>query len=100
MCAVTVVAEYDRPVITEVRLRLLDAEKDGLLGFASCVLDGSFFLNNIAVRRGTDNRLYLSYPATRSQQDVTHHHWNPITRPASEAVEDAILGRMRQMGRA
>ena len=98
MCAVTVVEERVSPSITEVKLRLLDEEKEGLLGFASCILDASFFLNNIAIRRGMDARLYLSYPATKSQQDVAHHHWNPITRPASEAVEDAILGRVRQLG--
>jgi DNA-binding cell septation regulator SpoVG len=86
--------EYD---ISEIRIRLLDLEKDGLIGFASCVLNGSYFLNNIAIRRGQDSRLFLSYPAGRSNHDVQHFHWNPISKRASEALEAAILGRLRAM---
>ena len=33
--AITTVAEEDRPHISEVKLRLLDEEREGLLGFAS-----------------------------------------------------------------
>lgn len=85
--------------VSEIRLRLRDEEQGGLLGFASCVLGGSYFLNNIAIRRGADGQLYLSYPATRSNQDVEHFHWNPITRDASRVLEQAILGRLQAMGR-
>ncbi len=86
--------EYD---ISEIRIRLLDVEKDGLVGFASCVLNRSYFLNNIAIRRARDRGLFLTYPTGRSTQDVQHFHWNPISKRASEALEAAILGRLRAM---
>ncbi|MFH1680730.1 MAG: hypothetical protein ABIH26_08805 [Candidatus Eisenbacteria bacterium] len=86
--------EFD---ISEIRIRLLDAERDGLVGFGSCVLNRSLYLNNIAIRRGQDGRLYLSYPAGRSNQAVQHFHWNPISKRASDALEAAILGRLRAM---
>ena len=93
-----VVMRRGSPKISEIRVRLLDGEKEGLLGFASCVLNGSYFLNNIAIRRGQDGRLFLSYPAMRSNQSVPHFHWNPISREGSEALEKAILGRLKEMG--
>ena len=85
--------------ISEVKLRILDAEEDGLLGFASCVLDGRYFLNNIAIRQGEDGQLFLTYPAGKSAGGVQHHHWNPISKDAAQLMENAILGRMRSLGR-
>lgn len=85
--------------ITEIRVRILDEERNGLVGFASCVLSGAYFLNNIAIRRGSDGTLFLSYPASRSSHDVEHFYWNPISKEASKVLEAAILGRLREMGR-
>jgi DNA-binding cell septation regulator SpoVG len=84
-------------LVTEVRLRLLEDEKDGLVGFASCVLLGGFYLNNIAIRRGRDSRLFLTYPASPSRGGAEHHHWNPINAEAAGLLEEAILGRLRTM---
>lgn len=83
--------------ISEIRIRLPDGEKEGLVAFASCVFNRSLYLNNIAIRRGQDGRLYLSYPAGRSNQDVPHFFWNPISKRAADALEAAILGRLRAM---
>ena len=80
--------------ISEIRIRLLDEEQGGLLGFASCVLNGAYFLNNIEIRRSAERGLCLAYPISRSNQDVAYFHWNPITRDASRALEEAILGRL------
>ena len=85
--------------VSEVKLRLLDHEERGLVGFASCVLHGEYYLNNISVRRGEDGGLFLTYPAARSGGGVPYHHWNPITKGAAKALERAVLGRLRTMGR-
>jgi len=93
-------AKHERltgPVLTEVRLRLLDQEQDGLIGFASCVLDDMFFLNNVAIRRGSDGGLFLTFPATRSKGGTPHFHWNPITAEAANMIENAVLGRLREI---
>ena len=85
--------------VSEVKLRLLDREERGLIGFASCILHGEYYMNNISVRRGTDGGLFLAYPAGKSCGGALHHHWNPITRSAAKAMDRAILGRLGELGR-
>lgn len=83
--------------VSEIRIRLLDGEKEGLVGFAPCVLNRSLFLNNIAIRRGRDSRLFLTYPASPSRGGAEHYHWDPINAEAAGLLEGAILGRLRSM---
>ncbi|MFH1680644.1 MAG: hypothetical protein ABIH26_08375 [Candidatus Eisenbacteria bacterium] len=85
--------------ISEIRFRMLDQEKDGLLGFASCLLLGAFYLNDIAIRRGRNRDLYLTYPVTRSRSGSPHRVWNPINETGARLLNEAILGRLREMGR-
>lgn len=77
----------------EVRFRP-SPQPGHVLGWASCVLNGAVFLNNIAVVRDAAGHLRLTYPALRSQSDVRHFHFNPITRDAQRAFDDAILRRL------
>jgi len=80
--------------IGEVKIRLVDETPDGLLGWASCVLNGCVFLNNIAIRRATTGEIHLTYPHTRSRSEQRYFLFNPITQEASQAFERAILGRL------
>jgi DNA-binding cell septation regulator SpoVG len=99
--AVSVAEEWlgEVPLVSEVRLRLVDEEKDGLVGYGSCVLLGGLYLNDIAIRRGRDGNLFLTYPISRSRSGAQHHVWNPICREAAKLLENAILGRVQEMGR-
>lgn len=84
--------------ISEVRIRLIDQPNGTVLGWASCLVNGVLFLNNIAIVRGEES-IHLRYPFQRaagSQQK--HHHHNPITKDAQEAFDRAILGRLAEMG--
>ena len=90
--------ESSNGTISEVKLRLLDEEDAGLVGFASCVLHGEYFLNNIAIRRSRGGSLFLVYPAMESRNRARYHHWNPITRHAAAELEQAILRPVREMG--
>ena len=83
-------------IITEVQLRLLDEEDAGLVGFASCVLHGEYFLNNMAIRRSREGKLFLVYPVMESRNRVQYHHWNPITRAASRELEQAVLRKLQK----
>lgn len=84
-----------RPVeVSEVKIRLVDEGADGLLGWASCVVNGAIYLNNIAVRRSRSGELILTYPCKRSQSEAKYFYFNPITREAHRVLDEAILGKL------
>ena len=75
--------------ITEVNLTPIQP-KDGLIGFASFVLNGSFYMGSVAIYAKPDGTFRLLYPAKKvwaTNMDVFH----PINREASKAVERAIF---------
>ena len=80
--------------ISEVKIRLVNDGTHGLLGWASCVVNGALYLNNIAIRRGRDGRLVLHYPIKRSRSDKKYFFFNPITHEARRVLDEAILGRL------
>ena len=80
--------------VTEVKIRLVDESSDGLLGWASCVVNGALYLNNIAIRRSRTGELALAYPSSRSRSDQKHFYFNPITREAKLAIDEAVLGKL------
>lgn len=86
--------------VSDVQLRFVEDGKDGLLAWASCVIDGAVYLNNIAVRRGKDGRLMLTYPAKITAAGSRYYLFNPISKEASTILEDAILRRLAELARA
>jgi DNA-binding cell septation regulator SpoVG len=83
--------------ITDIKLRLVEEGKDGLVAWASCVIGGSIILNNIAVRRGQDGNLFLTYPAKQTAAGTKYNYFNPISREAADLVERAIMSRIREL---
>jgi DNA-binding cell septation regulator SpoVG len=84
------------PEITEVKIRVAPGT-DGLLGWASCVVNRTLVVNDIAIRRGKDNSLFLTYPTKVSGQGKRHPTYFPIDRETSQAFEDAIVGELRRL---
>jgi DNA-binding cell septation regulator SpoVG len=80
--------------VTEVKIRLVDEGTDGLIGWASCVINGAVYLNNIAIRRSRNGEMMLTYPCKRSQSDQKYFYFNPITREAHRVLDEAILGKL------
>ena len=85
--------------VSEVRVRLMDRSEDGLIGWASCVVNDSIYLNNIAIRLGKDSRVVLTYPATKSRGDSRYFHFNPISQEAAQVLEAAILDKLKLASR-
>lgn len=71
--------------VSEVRVRL--SRHDDLVGWASCLVNGALYLNNIVVKSGRDG-LYLHFPRV---VDKPHFVFNPISADALKAFEDAIF---------
>ncbi len=63
----------------------------GLLGFVAFVLNGSFLLDGLALRRTREGRLTLSWPARRDQAGRDHYVVRPLDDDARVAVEHAVL---------
>ena len=81
--------------VSEVKIRLVDEGDDGLIGWASCVVNGALYLNNIAIRRGRGGELVLTFPSKRSRSEQKYFYFNPITREAKRAIDEAILGKLK-----
>lgn len=69
---------------------------EGLLGFASCVIDGQLFLGSIAIFSKLGGGFRLVYPTKKIGERNLHYH-HPIRSEASGAIEDAILPKAEQI---
>lgn len=69
---------------------------NGLIGFASVVLDG-LYLGSIGVYSRLDGSGYrITYPTKKvSGKDLNIYH--PINRDLSQEIEAAITGRAREL---
>lgn len=84
--------------ITDVKVRIVDDGTGGLVAWASCVLSDAIRLDNIAIRRGHDGALFLTYP-NKVSGSGKHPYFNPISSGAAKAVEDAVLARLASLAR-
>ncbi len=70
--------------------------QDGLIGFASCVLDNCYFIGSIAIYTRLDGGHRLVYPSKKLGERNMHFH-HPINHEANKAIEDAVLERVRSI---
>ena len=67
--------------------------KDGLLGFASFVIDRKFYVGSVAIFSRLDGGgIRLSYPK-KGQIDCVH----PISQKAGEIITEAIQRRFNEL---
>ncbi|MBU8922287.1 MAG: SpoVG family protein [Bacteroidales bacterium] len=86
--------------IGKVHVRLVENGTDGLLAWATVVLENAIKLDNLAIRRSCDGSLYVTYPAKRSSSGKTHQYFHPINTQAAEAIQNAILARLASLAKA
>lgn len=77
--------------ISDVQFRFVQDGRDGLVAWVSLVLGQSLALNNLALRRGSDGSLFLTYPAKQSRSGGRFHYFHPITRDTSQTLLSAVL---------
>jgi len=100
----TITRKDDRPMsdhdaasepitVSEVRVRMAEDDNpvDGLLAWASCVINGSVLLNNIAIFRDPDGNLKTKFPYKRGRAGQKYYHCCPISREAKAIIDRAIL---------
>ena len=78
--------------ITEVQIELIKST-NGLIGFASLVIDDNFYLSSIAIHKKLNADGYrLTYP-NKGQFTIFH----PINKQSSSQVELAVFGKLKDV---
>jgi stage V sporulation protein G len=82
--------------ITEVQV-LPIKPKDGLVGFASVVINSSVYLGSIGIHQKADGiNFRLTYP-TRNTLDRAFNIFHPINQETSKLIEDAVISKFKDV---
>lgn len=86
--------------ISGVRFRPASSidERNGLLGWASVLLNEALRISSVAVRRTRTGQLVLAFPTRRDSQGVEHPIAAPITHAAHRSIENLVLAELRAQG--
>ncbi len=78
--------------ITEIQIELIKPN-NGLVGFASLVVDGNIYLSSIAIHKKLNSSGYrLTYPS-KGKFAIFH----PIRKEASNQIEQAIFAKLKDV---
>lgn len=78
--------------ITEVQIEFINPS-NGLIAFASIVIDGSIFLSSIAIHKKLNAEGYrLTYPS-KGQFQIFY----PINKEVSRQIEEAIFKKLNDV---
>ena len=67
--------------------------KEGLVGFASCVIDDKLYLGSLGVHKRLDGSGYrITYPS-RAIAQKQMHYFHPIRKDVHEKIETAVTER-------
>jgi DNA-binding cell septation regulator SpoVG len=78
--------------ITEVKIEIIKPS-NGLIGFASVVIDNSIYLGSIAVYKKLNAEGYRILYPKKGAFDIFH----PITKEASNLIEEAIFNKLEDV---
>ena len=81
--------------ITEVNISLVKP-KEGMIAFASVVLEGQLLLGSIAVHRKLSGGFRLTYP-TKKIGEENSHVFHPIHRELGHAIEQAVFNKLKEV---
>lgn len=81
--------------VSEVNIRLLrKPRKDGVIGYASCIINGAVKLDNIKIRVSEHGKTVLSYPSKLSRSQTQYYYFIPVSHEAGRILEKAIIDRL------
>ncbi len=70
--------------------------KDGLVGFASCVFNDSFYFGSIGIYTRPNGDLRLTYPTRKiSNQNISIFH--PINKSVAQLIDQAIISKFEEV---
>ncbi len=82
--------------ITEVQIIPIKP-KDGLIAFASVVLENSVYCGSLGVYTRIDGSGYrITYPTKKiGNRDINVFH--PINKETSKAIEEAVISKVKEL---
>lgn len=84
-------------VVSEVQI-IPVKPKGGLVAFASCVINGQFYVGDIAVYTRPDGQDYrLVYPCKVLPNGKRINCFHPINQPAGECLKKAVIDTYLEM---
>ncbi len=83
--------------VTEIQIYPLKPRDNGLIAFASCLIDGKFSVNSIAIRTTASGDFKLLFPSKQLPNGKDVQVFYPITTEAYEAIRCAIVLKMEQL---
>ena len=81
--------------ISEVQLKIIKP-KDGLVAFASLVLDQKLYLSSIGVFSKLEGGYRITYP-TKKVGESDLHIFHPITKELGQEIEKAIIRKVTEV---
>lgn len=81
--------------ITDVQIQLIKPN-NGLIGFASLVIDDSLYLSNIGIHQKGNYSAYNKYRLTYPKKGK-YSLFYPINKIASKIIEDAIFDKLAKV---
>ena len=84
-------------VVSEVEIIPIKPN-NGLVAFASCVVNGALYLGSIGVHTRPDGSGFrLVYPAKALPYGKTVNIVHPITKEAGETIHQAVICRLQEL---
>ena len=80
---------------TEINFRMAGNTEPMLIAFASCVINGKLFLNNIAIRKKHDGSIYLNFPRYTTRSGKEFPYFKPITAEMYEEIKSVFLNALK-----
>jgi hypothetical protein len=79
-------------IVSEVNIIPVKPEA-GLIGFASCVVNGQLYLGSLGIHKRLDGSGYrITYPTKRIGKHEVNFY-NPITKHAGCVIEKAVVAK-------
>lgn len=82
-------------VLSEVQIVPI-RQQDGLVAFASLVLDGDVYLGGIGIHTRPEGGYRLTYP-TRKAGMMSYPVFNPINRAIAQMLEQEVVSRYEEV---
>lgn len=82
-------------IVTDIQVRFTDTPnpRNGVIAWASCVINGSVQLNNISIHRDDDGHLGTRFPFRQGRAGQKFFYCRPLHQEAKRILDDAILAR-------
>ncbi|MCK9544867.1 MAG: SpoVG family protein [Novosphingobium sp.] len=79
--------------VSEVKIYKVNDYDDGLVAFASCILDDKYFLNGIGVYRKLKKGYRITFPKRRDSKGRTKDIFAPVNLDAYNGIATKIINK-------